>query len=80
MLGVFGTDTLVGLATGGIYELDGTNRYLSGGHELAFWLVEVVMGGIGNDTFLISGNQTQAWPFTAWMAKLIALSSPITPR
>ena len=57
VLGGAGSDTLIGLDTAGMFEIDGTNRYING-NTLDFSLVELAKGGAGNDSFLISNSQT----------------------
>ncbi len=55
-----GEDSLSGLNADSGWEIDGSHRYLSGGHTLAFSGIETLNGGSGADTFQISGTQDVA--------------------
>ncbi|RPI91964.1 MAG: calcium-binding protein, partial [Chloroflexi bacterium] len=52
------SDTLTGMNSTATFELDGSDRYLSGGHELGFSSFETLVGGTGADTFEIIGART----------------------
>jgi Ca2+-binding RTX toxin-like protein len=50
-------DILVGMNAASTWELDGSNRYLSGGNSLAFSSIGSVRGGSVNDVFQVSASQ-----------------------
>ena len=51
------TDTLTGMNAAALFDLDGTDRYISG-NTLDFLGFEVLNGGSGEDTFQITGTST----------------------
>jgi Ca2+-binding RTX toxin-like protein len=51
LLGGLGSDKLNGANLNAIFEIDGSNRYLAGGLELAFSSFEQLAGGSADDTF-----------------------------
>lgn len=64
LIGGTGGDTLNGINDVAAWEVDGTNRYSTPGstidesHYLFFNAFENLNGGIDNDTFVITGNQS----------------------
>ena len=59
LTGSAGTDTLSGMNATATWELDGSNRYLTGGFALDWVGFENLSGGSGADTFLVSAAQTE---------------------
>lgn len=57
LMGGGGADTLSALNADNVWEIDGSNRYVSGGRVIAFSSVETLSGGSGADIFQISGTQ-----------------------
>ncbi len=49
--GGFGSDRITGAHNSAVFEIDGSNRYLAGGQELAFSSFEQLLGGSLDDTF-----------------------------